>query len=136
MNLFYYNQDKKETFPIYISEKDYDDEMDILMLSEEKDGKTKRHCTYMKDFNSYMYNKTKHKCRKYFCKRCFQHFISEEALAKHKKDCLFITGKQKTEICTKPVKFNNHANELKSLFVIYADFESLIVNQKELKKRR
>ena len=37
-----------------------------------------------------MFNKTKHKGKKYFCKSCLQCFSCENVLNEHKKDCLMI----------------------------------------------
>ena len=58
----------------------------------------------MKDFNSMMYNKTKHKERKHFCMHCLQCFNSEEILTNHKTNCIVINGKQAIRM---PQKGNN-----------------------------
>ena len=58
----------------------------------------------MKDFNSMMYNKTKHKERKRFCMHCLQCFSSEEILTNHKTNCIVINGKQAIRM---PQKGNN-----------------------------
>ena len=64
--------------------------MDLLWIT---DG-TKGHYVLIKDFNRFMYNKTKHEGRKYFCRRCFNHFSSEEKLGDHKGNCLAGNGTQ------------------------------------------
>ena len=46
--------------------------MDLLLLI--KDNKS--HYVYIKDFNKFMFHKTKKK-KKWFCKNCSQSFISE-----------------------------------------------------------
>ena len=54
----------------------------------------KSHYVYIKDFDRFMFHKTKNKNKKWFCKSCLQCFSSENVLIKHKKDCLSINGKQ------------------------------------------
>ena len=49
---------------------------------------------YIKDFNRFMFHKTKNDKKKWFCMSCLQCFSSENALIKHKEDCLSINGMQ------------------------------------------
>ena len=56
--------------------------MDLLFISD----KFKSHYVYINDFNRFMFNKTKYKGKKYFCKNCLQCFSSEEVLIEHKED--------------------------------------------------
>ena len=55
--------------------------MDLLIISD----KIQSHYVYIKDFNKLMFNKTKNKKKKCFCKYCFQCFSSEKTLVKHKE---------------------------------------------------
>ena len=52
----------------------------------------------IKDFDRLMFNKTKYKAKKYFCKCCLQCFDSEKVLSEHKEDCLVINGKQSVKL--------------------------------------
>ena len=47
-------------FPIYVSDKKYDDSRDLLLLIEDD----KSHYVYIKDFNRFMFHKTKNKNKK------------------------------------------------------------------------
>ena len=47
--------------------------MDLLLISD----KFKSYYVYIKDFDRFMFNKTKYKGKKYFCKNCLQCFSSE-----------------------------------------------------------
>ena len=67
-------------YPILISDQKFENSMDLLIISD----KIQSHYVYNKDFNKLMFNKTKNKNKKYFCKYCFQCFSSEKALVKHK----------------------------------------------------
>ena len=49
---------------------------------------------YIKDFNTFMFHKTKNKNKKWFCKSCLQCVSSENVLIKHEEDCLSINGQQ------------------------------------------
>ena len=47
-----------------------------------------------------MYNQTKHKERKYFCRYCLQCFSSEKVLTNHKENFIVINGKQAIKMPT------------------------------------
>ena len=90
INVFCYNNNKKEPFPIHLSKEKFENEMNLLLI--EKDGN--KHYVLIKDFNKLMYNKTKHKERKHFCMHCMQCFSSERVLNDHKEICIIINGMQ------------------------------------------
>ena len=69
------------TYPIFASGKKFSDCMDLLLIFDKK----KSHYVYIKDFNRFMFKKTKNKNNKYFCKCCFQCFSSEKVLIERKK---------------------------------------------------
>ena len=51
-------------FPIFISEQKFEDSMDLLLLFEDD----KSHYVYIKDFNTFMFHKTKIKIKNGFVK--------------------------------------------------------------------
>ena len=67
-------------YPIYVSERNNNDVLNLLLITEGEET----HYVLIEDFNSLMYNKTKHRERKHFCMRCLQCFSTEEVLSKHK----------------------------------------------------
>ena len=75
-----------------------------------------------------MFNKTKSKNKKWFCKSCLQCFRDEIILNNHKKDCLLINGKQRIKLEKGFIKFNNFNKTIPCPFKIYADFECLLKN--------
>ena len=77
-------------FPIYLADQKFENSMDFLLLIDND----KPHYVYIKDFNRFMFHKTKNKNKKYFCKSCLHCFSSKNALTKHKEDCLSINGVQ------------------------------------------
>ena len=88
INMFCYENGL--TYPIYVSGKKFSDCMDLLLIFNEN----KSHYVYIKDFNSFMFSKTKNKIKNYFCKCCLQCFSSEKVLIEHKENCLIINGKR------------------------------------------
>ena len=60
--------------------------MDLLLLI----GENKSHYVYVKDFDRFIFHKTKNKNKKYFKKSCLQCFTSKNVLTKHKEACLSI----------------------------------------------
>ena len=68
-------------FPIYVSDQKFEDSMDLLLLIDDD----KSHYVYIKDFDRFMFHKTKNKNKKWFCKNCLQCFSSKSVLIKQKK---------------------------------------------------
>ena len=76
--------------------------MDFLLVIDEN----KSHYVYIKDFDRFMFYKTKNKNKKYFCKSCWQCFSSKNVLTEHKKVCLSINGAQSVRLEKRTVEFN------------------------------
>ena len=106
-----------QPFPIHISKETF------LITKDEK-----KHYNLIKDFNTFMYNQSKHKERKHFCMYCLQCFSSERVLANHVNNCSTINGVQAINIPKQGeniLKFNNFHKQLPVPFVIYADFVAI-----------
>ena len=117
INVFCYENEM--VFPIYISGQKSEDSMDLLLLINDN----KSHYVYIKDFNIFMFHKTKNKDKKWFRRSCLQCFSSENVLIKHKEDCLSINGKQSVNLEKGIIEFENYFKQLPVPFKIYADFE-------------
>ena len=105
--------------PIFTSKQKFEDSIDLLLLI--KNGKS--HYFYIKDFNKFIFHKTKKNNKKWFCKSCLQCFSSKNVLIKHKENCLNINGMQSVDVEKGIIKFENYSNQLSVPFKIYADFE-------------
>ena len=90
VNINAFGYEGKQAFPIYESKEKFEDEFNLSLMT---DGENK-HYLPIKDFNMFMYHKTKHRQRKHFCMYCLQRFSSEEILSRHKTDCIVINEKQ------------------------------------------
>ena len=73
-----------------------------------------------------MFNKTKNRNKKHFCKCYLQCFSSKEILIGHKKDCLVIKGKQSVKLKSSSIRFKNYSKQVPVPFKIYADFECIL----------
>ena len=92
-----------------------------MLLTREE---CKRHYVIIKDFYT-----SKYVYKLHFCRHCLQAFSTEEILKRQMKDCFKINDNQRT-IMTKEgeyVKFKHNERKIKSLFIIYADFESILI---------
>ena len=83
------------------------------------------HYVYTKNFNRFMFNKTKNKNKRYICKCCLQCFSSERVLVEHKENCLIINGKQIVKLGKGSISFKNYSKQLPAPFKLYADFQCI-----------
>ena len=93
--------------------------MDLLLLINDD----KSHYVYIKDFDRFMFHKTKNKNKKWFCKSCLQCFSRESVLIKHKENCLSINGKQSVKLEKVINEFEDYFKQISLPFKIYAEFE-------------
>ena len=111
---------KKHLFPIYISEQSNEKTIDIMLYKE--------HYVLINNFNRLMYSFNKNKNSKHFCKRCLHCCSSADILKSHEERCpAKVLGK-----CIMPTEkdnklfFKNYKFQMRSPFIIYADFECII----------
>ena len=122
VNVFGY--ENKLDFPVYISDQTFKSSIDLLLLINGDQS----HYVYIKDFDIFMFHKTKNKNKKWFCKSCLQCFSNENVLIKHKDDCLSISGQQSINLEKGTIAFKNYLKQLPVPFKIYADFECNLKN--------
>ena len=118
--------ESKLTYPVYTSNQKLKNSMDLLIILD----KIKSHYLYIKDFNKFMFNKTKNKSKKYFYKYCLQCFSSERVLVEHKEICLKISGKETVKLKSGFIEFKNYSRQIAAPFKIYADFECILKSVK------
>ena len=90
ININVFGYEKQEPYPVYISKEKFNDVLNFLLITKRKG----QHYVLIKDFNKFMYNRTKHARRKHFCMHCLQCFKSEIVLNNHKENCIIINGAQ------------------------------------------
>ena len=124
ININVFGYENKQPYPIYVSKEKYEDHMELLLITENEN----KHYVLIKDFNRFMFNKTKHEHRKHFCMFCLQCFSSERVLTDHKDNCIALNGTQAVKMPEKGnniLKYNNFHKQQQVPFVIYADFEAI-----------
>ena len=109
-------------YSVYLGNQCFNDCLDLLLISNDFTS----HDVYIKDFNRLMFNKTRHKGKKYFCKSFLQCFSSENVLNGHKKDCLLINGGQNVKLEKGVIRFKKFNRQIPVPFKIYADFECIL----------
>ena len=119
-----FGYENKLVFPVYISDQTFKSSIALLLLINDDQS----HYVYIKDFNTFMFHKTKNKNKKWFCKSCLQCFSSENVLIKHKEACLSISGQESINLEKGTIEFKNYFKQLPVPFKIYADFECNLKN--------
>ena len=114
-----YCHENKLTFSIYISDQEFEKSIDVLVVIDEN----KSHYVYIKDFDRFMFHKTKNKNKKWFCKSCLQCFSSKNVLTEHKKVCLSINGAQSVRLEKGTIEFKNYFKQIPIPYKIYGDCE-------------
>ena len=99
-----FGYEKGLVFPIYVSDQKFEGSMDFVLLTDDD----KSHYVYIKDFDRFMFHKTKNKNKKWFCRSYLQCFSSENVLIKYKEDCLSINGKQSVHVEEGIIEFENY----------------------------
>ena len=124
INVFsFYDDEGKGRYPLYVSKnEEYTTEIDLLYWNE--------HYAWIKNFSRFIYDLSPAHRPKFFCKRCFGLFLNSETFHRHHKICdrpdfdsmIFLFPSEGTTL-----KFHNSRHQLKVPFIIYADFESLLL---------
>ena len=129
-----FGYENKEKHPIKNGSKKPCEEkhVDLLLIGKER----KRHYAIIKDFNTFMHDHNLHRGRKHFCRYCLEGFSAEEILKRHIMDCFKSNGKQSIIMPKKEeyVKFKKYERKIRSPFIIYADFESILVPEDNRKQ--
>ena len=116
----FYDDEGKARFPLYVSDKHYNRSVDLLYWQG--------HFALITNFERFLYDITRMRVKKWFCRSCFGHFMSEDALGRHHLFCN--RPKFSNTIYTLPppgtkIKFMNVRFQQRVPFVIYPDCEAL-----------
>ena len=103
---------------MYISDQKIENSIDLLLIIDEN----KSHYVYIKDFDRFIFNKTKNKNKKYFCKSCLECFSSKKVLSSHKEVCLSINVVQSVRLEKVIIEFKNAFKQIQVPFKTYSDF--------------
>ena len=128
INLFsFFDDEGQGRYPLYISQREtFLREINLLYW----DG----HYAWIRNINGLFFDLNNHHGKKFLCLRCLGHFESQELLDQHSKYCTRENFTSTIYILPEPgtsLKFINIKNQMKSPFVIYADFECYLQNIEE-----
>ena len=134
INVFGYSK-QAGIHPLYLSKDHTRDPINLLMITEVKDGKTISHYCCFRDFNRLCFNQNKHHGKTLFCTRCISPHCSERTLSDHliycrgvdAQPCHAVFPKVNQESSYLPeTKFGHFKNMIKAPYIVYADTESII----------
>ena len=132
VNVYGWSEERK-LFPIRVSDNSptFDDphkrHVDLLLV---EDG-PKSHYTLIRTMSRLVKNTSKDHNAQNFCRRCLVRIPTLHAATEHKKHCFSSTECVTQLVCSKPdskVRFENFKKLQSSPYVVYCDFESLIVD--------
>ena len=104
---------------MFSSENDHKNDLNLFYYMD--------HICLIKDINKYLHRNNKDNNKKYFCIRCFDSFVSNENLNKHKDLCIKYNQKSEKLILPKKnsiLKFQKIDQMIKTPFAIYYDIET------------
>ena len=123
INLFGYEE--KELFPVYIADQKKEEHVNLLLISN---NDTTHYCL-IRNLSRLLASLTKYEHKKFFCDYCLHGFIRQDLLEQHKPHCRK-NGPQKIRMPSVDndiLYFKDVHKQLKVPFVIYADFESILI---------
>ena len=123
INLFGY--EGKELFPLYITEQKKEQHVNLLLISN---GVTMHYCL-IRNLSRLLGSLSKHNGRRFFCNYCLHAFSKSDLLEEHEPYCSK-NGAQKIRMPSNGnyvLYFKDVHKQLRVPFVIYADFESILV---------
>ena len=120
-----------ENKKIYICRKgkDYDRAANLMLITENNEKGNKKHYIAVKSLPRLLSRQnSKHKEMQYFCTNCLNGFTSEATRDEHYTYCNS-KDSVRVEMPTRnpTVKYNDSQYQFKVPFVIYADFESILI---------
>ena len=110
-------------FPRYISKFNYDQTVNVLLISNEN----VQHFVLIKSLNGLLSSKTKHRDYTKHCERCLQGFTYQHTLDQHSENCKDFKIQRTVMPTDSHIEFKNVKNQLEYPIVIVADFESILV---------
>ena len=117
INIFGY--EKNEIFPVHITTHRFERQVNLLMISDNRNN----HYCWIKDLSRLLGDQHTNTRRYHYCPYCLHGLIKERLLEDHIPYCQ-THGSQKIVL---PNDYKEIRKQLKVPYVIYADFESLLI---------
>jgi len=123
INLFGYEE--KELFPVYIADQKKEQHVNLFLISN---NATMHYCL-IRNLSRLLGSLKKHDGRRFYCNYCLHDFTRQDLLEGHEPHCRK-NGPQKIRMPSDDndiLYFKDVHKQLKVPFVIYADFESILI---------
>ncbi|KAK3735533.1 hypothetical protein QZH41_005010 [Actinostola sp. cb2023] len=117
--------EEQELFPLYITKDKKELHVNLLLYSQD----TRRHYCLIRDLDRLLSIITRHEHRMYHCNYCMHGFVRQDLLDDHEPHC-GRHGPQKIKLPDEDhttLQYTEVQKQLKVPFVIYADFESILI---------
>lgn len=129
ISIYGWNFESHHLIPMYVSKYNVDDEtkhIDMLYLDNEETGDG--HYMLIKSMTRLIYNESKHKEKKLYCRFCLNTFRINHVYKKHIEHCNTETpiAIRYPPLGKNNLHFRSFHKQLKAPFVIYLDFESFL----------
>ena len=98
-------------------------QIDLLYIQDDDTA----HYLLIKEFNAFMRHRTKYHHSMFYCRKCLHGFTKEPNLVNHTKACSQGINQRVTMPPPGEIEFKTRYKQEKKLFVLYFDFESLVV---------
>ena len=124
-----FGYEKNDLFPVYISEEKKEQHVNLLLIS----NKDTNHYCLIRNLHRLLSSQTKHNGRRYYCNYWLFGFAREDLLLDHEPNCRK-NGPQNIKLPNEGndvLYFKELHKQLKVPFVIYADFESILIPCKQ-----
>lgn len=127
VNIFGFEE--KELFPVHITKEKKEHNVNLLLISS---NETTQYCL-IRDLSRFLSSLTKYKCKRYFCNYCLHGFVREDLLLEHEPLCVRMAP-PKIRMPSEGndiMYFKNVEKQLRLPFIVYGDFETILVPQDE-----
>lgn len=126
--------DNKKIIPLDVSETKSENHVDLLLIGNAK----KSHYVWIKKFDALFCNHSKNSWL-HMCRFCLRPFYTENSWKTHNEiDCTSVEKGVKTTFPPKEasiLKFKNWWKKIRAPFVIYADFEAILLKDEDSNER-
>ena len=131
INIYGVNDDGQrdsEIYPLRICENMVEDRhFDLLYLTAENGNENGHYCYITNLSRLVRVQKISHRSTVFICRRCLQHYSSDEKLVEHKQFCTHKPVRSVMPPTGAIQKFEKHQFQQRVPYVIYADFECALI---------
>lgn len=129
LNVYMFDSKAEKVRPLCLTTDVKEHHIHLLMLTEEVNGETKSHFSWIKNLSGLFSSQlTKNGHKRFFCDRRLNSFVTEAKLNQH---LIYCTNQNECQVQMPSfnnniIEFKNRKNQLPVPFIIYADIESIL----------